>query len=168
MDRNFYRFHSTWPVDATPRETYEALERFEDYSAWWPEVRAFRMLGPESCEVTCRSLLPYDLTFVLRPARRDPEAMILEASMVGDLEGFSRWTITATPSGAQLTFDEEVTVRKRSLRLLAPVARPLYRANHSIMMRHARTGLSSYLARTPRPRPGCFRRRRVDVATAPP
>ena len=147
MDRNFYAFRSDWSVDATPNTIYRALERFESYSEWWPEVRSIRLVGAESCQVTCRSVLPYDLTFVLRPSRRDPGSGVLEAAMTGDLEGFSRWTISGGPSRSGLVFEEEVTVNKRLLRVLAPVARNLFRANHSVMMKHAQVGLATYLTR---------------------
>jgi hypothetical protein len=159
MDRNSYAFHSEWSVDAPPDTTYLALERFDHYPEWWPEVRSIRLLEAETCLVTCRSLLPYTLTFVLRPSRRDPGSGVLEASMVGDLEGFSRWTITPEPDGSRLVFDEEVTVNKRLLRLLAPLARPLFRANHTVMMKHGQAGLAAYLNRSApldrpdRPRP---------------
>jgi hypothetical protein len=148
VDRNFYAFRSEWSVDASPDAAYQALERFENYSEWWPEVRSIRLMGTESCLVTCRSVLPYDLTFVLRPARRDPGSGILEAAMEGDLEGFSRWTISGRPSGSRLVFEEEVTVNKRLLRWLAPVARGLFRANHSVMMKHGQAGLATYLTRS--------------------
>jgi len=147
MDRNRYSFRSEWSVDAPPSTTYQALERFEDYPEWWPEVRSLRLLEADACLVSCRSVLPYDLTFVLRPSRRDPVSRILEASMEGDLEGFSHWTISEGPTGSHLVFDEEVTVNKRLLRMLAPVARPLFRANHTLMMKHGRAGLAAYLAR---------------------
>jgi hypothetical protein len=147
VDRNFYTFRSEWSVDASPATIYRALERFERYSEWWPEVRSIRLVGAESCQVTCRSMLPYDLTFVLRPSRRDPGAGVLEAAMEGDLEGFSRWTISDGSSGSRLVFEEEVTVNKRLLRVLAPVARSLFRANYSVMMKHAQAGLARYLIR---------------------
>ena len=149
MDRNLYAFSSEWSVDAPPDAVYRVLECFERYSEWWPEVRSIRLVGMESCLVTCRSMLPYDLTFVLRPSRRDPGSGVLEAAMEGDLEGFSRWTISAGPTGSRLVFEEEVTVNKRLLRVLAPVARSLFRANHSVMMRHGQAGLASYLTRIP-------------------
>jgi hypothetical protein len=44
-------------------------------------------------------------------------------------------------------FEEEVTVNKRLLRVLAPVARSLFRANYSVMMKHAQAGLARYLIR---------------------
>jgi hypothetical protein len=146
VDWNFYRFRSGWSIDVPADVVYTALERFEDYPGWWPEIRRLRLVGEEACEVTCRSVLPYDLTFVLQPSRRDPGAGVLEASMTGDLEGFSRWTISRRPTGSHLLFEEEVQVNKRSLRMLAPIARPVFRGNHSIMMKHARTGLATHLA----------------------
>jgi hypothetical protein len=146
VDRNHYQFRSEWILQAPPAVVYEALERFEDYPRWWTEVRSFRLLTKESCEVTCRSVLPYNLTFVLRPSRRDRPAGVLEATMTGDLEGFSRWTLAAHPSGTRLVFEEDVRANRRLLRWLAPVARSVFRGNHAIMMRHGNTGLAQYLA----------------------
>jgi hypothetical protein len=149
VDRNRYQFRSEWIVEAPPAVVYEALERFEDYPRWWPEVRSFRLLTKESCEVTCRSVLPYNLTFVLRPSRLDAEAGILEASMTGDLEGFSRWVLADHPAGTQPVFEEDVRANKRMLRWLAPLARSVFRGNHAIMMRHGNAGLDSYLHARP-------------------
>jgi hypothetical protein len=148
-DGNFYRFRSEWCLDAPPRATYSVLEQVVGYAAWWPEVRRARLVEVDSCEVVCRSLLPYQLSMVLRPSRVDPESGVLEAAIDGDLEGFARWTVGSRPSGSHLVFEEEVTVTKRSLRWLAPLARPAFRANHAAMMRHGRSGLTAHLRRLP-------------------
>jgi hypothetical protein len=131
MDRNFHRLRSAWDVEAAPSLAYSVLERFTEYQAWWPEIRHLRLVGEEACEVICRSVLPYELVMVLRPSRRDPDGHVLEASMTGDLEGFSRWSVTASPTGhgSQVVFDEEVVVVKPLLRRLGPIARPAMRAN---------------------------------------
>jgi hypothetical protein len=146
VDLNFYRFTSIWLVPGAPEEAYAALETLEDYPAWWPEVREARKLDEERVEVRCRSLLPYDLVFTSEQAVRDPDANVLEANLRGDLDGFSRWTIQGSPDGSRLVFEEEVTATKRSLRALAPVARPAFKANHYLMMRHGERGLRTYLA----------------------
>jgi hypothetical protein len=146
VDLNFYRFTSTWLVAAAPEDGYAALETLEDYPAWWPEVKEARKLGDGLFEVRCRSLLPYDLVFTSEQAVRDPETKTLEATLRGDLEGFTRWTIESSPGGSRLLFEEQVTANKASLRALAPVARPAFRANHSLMMRHGERGLRTYLA----------------------
>ena len=43
-------------------------------------------------------------------------------------------------------FDEEVVTTKRTLNVLAPVARPLFKLNHEFMMRHGEAGLRTFLA----------------------
>lgn len=93
-----------------------------------------------------RSALPYDLRFRSTRSREDPVAGVLEGAMTGDLDGFSRWTVTATAGGAEAVFEEEVVARKPLLRRLALVARPGFVANHAVMMRAGRLGLHVYLA----------------------
>jgi hypothetical protein len=146
VDLNFYRFETQWALPAPPADTYLALAELDDYPAWWPEVRSVRHLDGTARQLTCRSVLPYDLVFVSRPLRQDPTAGILEAGLTGDLTGFSRWTLSPSAQGTCATFEEEVTANKALLRRLAPIARPAFRANHTLMMNHGRRGLMTYLA----------------------
>jgi len=145
-DLNFYRFRSEWRLRAPRDAVLEALEDTARYSAWWPEIREVVARGPAAQQMTARSLLPYDLVFVTTQSRRDPEEGILEASMTGDLAGFSRWTINGGSDASVAVFEEEVTAMKPLLRRLALVARPAFVANHRLMMRHGRAGLQTYLA----------------------
>jgi uncharacterized protein YndB with AHSA1/START domain len=146
VDLNQYAFRSEWHLDAPPADVYAVLHELADYPAWWPEVRRSEQVADQAFTLTCRSTLPYDLVFTTTQSRQDPEAGVLEANLAGDLDGFSRWTITASGPGATAVFEEEVEATKRSLRVLAPVARPAFRANHTLMMRHGQAGLRTYLA----------------------
>jgi hypothetical protein len=146
VDLHHYRFRSAWHVDATPADVYAVLVELGDYPAWWPEVRRAELVGDDAYRLTCRSTLPYDLVFITTQARQDPAAGVLEANLAGDLDGFSRWTITAAASGTSAVFEEEVEATKPLLRKLAPIARPAFRANHSLMMRHGQSGLRTYVA----------------------
>jgi hypothetical protein len=146
MTSNLYEFRNHWSVDAAPDTVYTVLEALDRYPRWWPEVREVRQISERAYELRCRSLLPYDLVFVTHESERDLVNRVLEAKLTGDLEGFSRWTITATGSGADLLFEEEVVTTKALLRRLAPIARPAFRANHALMMRHGERGLRTYLA----------------------
>ena len=146
MNWNFYRFRSEWRLGAPPDEVFGVLAELDDYPAWWPEVRAVRRLSAETRRLTCRSVLPYNLDFTIQQSVNDRPAGILEAELNGDLEGFSRWTISASSSGTLAVFDEEVIANKRLLRRLALLARPAFTINHSLMMRHGRQGLTAYLA----------------------
>jgi hypothetical protein len=133
-------------VSAAPTDVYAVLERLADYPLWWPQVRRVAPLGNDSYELVCRSALPYELRFTTRQVVRDPVNRVLEAAMSGDLEGFSRWTMSVDTSGTTATFDEEVVATKPLLRRLELVARPAFKANHSRMMRDGERGLRTYLA----------------------
>ena len=146
MDLNRYRFRSTWRVDASPADVYAVLHELADYPVWWPEVRVADQVSDDTFELTCRSLLPYDLVFRTSQEREDPDAGVLEARLTGDLDGFSRWTISSSGSGTVAVFEEEVEATKALLRRLAPVARPAFTGNHWLMMRHGQAGLRTFLA----------------------
>ena len=146
MGDSSYKFQSVWQLSAPPDDVYQALERLPDYPLWWPEIKTVRPLGNEQFQLTCKSTLPYELHFITKQAVRDPIGRILEASMVGDLEGFSRWTLSVHPTGTSATFDEDVVVNKSLLRKLEPVVRPAFKANHKRMMRNGERGLRTFLA----------------------
>jgi hypothetical protein len=146
VELNHYNFRTMWLAHAPRADVFAVLEDVAQYPAWWPEVRRAAKLERDTFELTCRSLLPYDLVFHSTQERRDPVAGVLQARLTGDLDGFSRWTVTSDGPLATAVFDEEVVATKSLLRRLAPVARPAFRVNHSLMMRHGQAGLRVYLA----------------------
>ncbi|HEX2053125.1 MAG TPA: SRPBCC family protein [Actinomycetota bacterium] len=144
-DLNFYRFHSEWSVPAGFERTYEVLRNLPTYAAWWPEVKSVIPISEDQAVVLIMGLLPYSLEFLMDRQVDDPEAGILKARMRGDLEGFSSWRVERSDGGCRLVYDQEVEVAKKLLRKLAPVARPLFIANHALMMRRGESGLRKYL-----------------------
>ncbi|RZU11495.1 SRPBCC family protein [Streptomyces sp. BK239] len=145
MDWTHYRFRSLWFLTAPPEAVYGALERPEDYPRWWPQVREVTRIDDTTGVVRVRSLLPYDITFTARETCRDPAAGVLEIAMTGDLDGWARWTVTPRGTGALARYDQVVDVAKPMLRRFAVPGRPLFRANHRLMMRAGRRGLNGYL-----------------------
>jgi hypothetical protein len=112
---------------------------------WWRQVRSARWIDDRSGEITCRSLLPYDLTFVVARELEDPVDRVLRGTLTGDLNGTSQWTITANGDGAVAVFDENVTVGRGMLRAVGLVARPALTFNHGLMMRSGEAGLRKHL-----------------------
>ncbi|GHH14820.1 SRPBCC family protein [Streptomyces rubradiris] len=141
MDPHHYRFHSTWPLPATPAAVYAVLERADDYPRWWPQVRSATRLAEHTGLIVIRSALPLALTATLRQTRRDPAAGVLEAALSGDLQGWARWTITADGPGTLAHYEQDVRVARPLFRRLALPGRPLFRLNHRLMMRAGRRGL---------------------------
>ena len=141
-----FRFRSVWQVAASPEETYAALCRLPEYPMWWPEVKEVQVVDRGGVRVRCRSVLPYDLYLVIHEPHVDPESGVLQARLAGDLEGYSRWTVTGTTGGSMLVFDEEVETTNPLLKRLSRFVRPALHANHALMMRHGEAGLRAHLA----------------------
>ncbi|MEV5357213.1 SRPBCC family protein [Streptomyces sp. NPDC052693] len=145
MDWNHYRFRSLWPLPAPPAAVYEVLQRPEDYPRWWRQVREVTRLDDTTGVIRIRSVLPYDMTFTAREVRRDPGSGVLEIAVSGDIEGRARWTVTPRGTGSLARYDQVVSVTKPLLRRFAVPGRPVFRANHALMMRSGRRGLLRYL-----------------------
>jgi uncharacterized protein YndB with AHSA1/START domain len=145
MDWSHYRFLSIWDLPGPPDTVYEILGRADDYPRWWPQFREVASLDVATGTARIRSFLPYDLVMTVRESRRDPRARVIEATLDGDLEGWARWTVTPHGGGSRAVYEQEVEVRKRLMRLLAVPGRPVFRANHALMMRAGRRGLTARL-----------------------
>ena len=145
-DLTHYVFQSIWHVAARRDDLMPVLNDMESYPAWWPEIREARVLGHGRFDVIARSFLPYELRFVSEAAPGEPPPGVIDARLSGDLEGTVRWTVTEEGDGCRLVYDQEVVTHKRLLNATAPVARPAFRANHAIMMRHGQAGLRTYMA----------------------
>lgn len=141
----FYRFRSEWELEAPRARVFEVLRKGESYERWWPQVKRSARLSDGRYELVARSFLPYELRMALTESVIDEGAGVLEASLEGDLEGFSRWTLRERNGRTIATFDEEVVTHKRLLNVLSPVVKPLLRYNHTVMMRHGERGLKRYL-----------------------
>jgi hypothetical protein len=140
-----YVFRSEWHIRAGADAVYAALDDVATYPLWWRQVRSARWIDDRSGEITCRSLLPYDLTFVVARELEDPVDRVLRGTLTGDLNGTSQWTITANGDGAVAVFDENVTVGRGMLRAVGLVARPALTFNHGLMMRSGEAGLRKHL-----------------------
>ena len=144
-DLNHYRFHSEWTVPSAYEKTYGVLKDLRTYPEWWPEVKSVIPIDQDRAAVLIMGLLPYSLEFLMEKEVDDPDKGILQASLSGDLDGFSSWEIRNSDHGCRLIYDQEVEVTKRLLQVFAPIARPLFKANHSLMMLRGERGLRSYL-----------------------
>jgi hypothetical protein len=144
---NHYSFRYIWSVRAATGRVFDALVDLANYPAWWPDIRTVTRVDDDTAEVTCRALLPYALTFRLHRAEQDEGAGRMRVDMSGDLEGYVQGVVAEhRAAGALLAISQRVEVNKPLLRAFAPVARPLFRANHAVMMRRGQRGFRAYLS----------------------
>jgi uncharacterized protein YndB with AHSA1/START domain len=145
MASGSYVFRSEWRLPAAPDRVYAVLADVETYPRWWPQVRAARRIDDVSGELTCRSLLPYDVVFVMHRELEDPDRFVLRARMEGDLSGSSQWTLRPDGDGSIAVFDEDVAVGNGMLRAAGRLFRPALKFNHDLMMRAGEKGLRRHL-----------------------
>ncbi|MCC9306438.1 SRPBCC family protein [Kitasatospora sp. RB6PN24] len=150
MDSNRYRLVSVWQLPAPRHGVYQALRDVPEYPLWWPQVREVRRLDDRTGRLRIRSALPYQLLVTVRERRQDEAAGVLEAELAGDLVGWSRWTVDPDgPAASRAVFEQEVRPGKPLMRWLALPGRPLFLANHALMMRAGERGLRRRLLGSP-------------------
>lgn len=147
-----YEFTTHWefaePVDRVWRE----IVRPVDWPQWWPGVEKVVEVRPGTDDdgllgihlVTWKSALPYRLTIETQ-AIRCLRHCNYYVQAYGELEGEGLWTFTETPTTTQVRYDWKVRTTKAWMRWLAPIARPLFRWNHDVVMRWGEQGLRKRL-----------------------
>ncbi len=147
MNLRHYIFRNEWDIDAKPDDVFVVLENVPDYPKWFPLIKEVKQLErPGKFWYRSRSILPYDLTIVSEQRIVDPEKRVLEASLEGEMIGYSRWTITPRGKYSTVEYFQEVDTNKALLDRLAPIAKPLFKLNHAYAMRLGKRGLQTYMA----------------------
>ncbi|WP_284750121.1 SRPBCC family protein [Amycolatopsis sp. RTGN1] len=142
-----YRFSSTWLLPgAAPERVFGAVTDLAGYPRWWSDVRRVRRVDDDTAELICRSRLPFRLVVRMHREHQDERAGLMRVRLSGDLDGVLAGAVRAAGADTLLEITQDVQARKELLRRLDAVARPLFRANHALMMRRGHRGLSAYLA----------------------
>jgi Polyketide cyclase / dehydrase and lipid transport len=149
-----YRFTTRWQVAATPNEVADVLGDPLDLPRWWPAVYLSAIeerpsgaggLG-QRVRLHTRGWLPYTLRWQLDVVRSDyPRGFAISAT--GDLSGSGVWTFTEHDGGTLVTFEWNVNAAKPLLRVLSPIFKPIFAANHRWAMRTGLASLERELAR---------------------
>jgi uncharacterized protein YndB with AHSA1/START domain len=157
-----YEFVSIWNIDAPLDRVYASIEDADSWPQWWrgvlssTELKAGDTDGIGSIRRTVwKSALPYKLEFDSELVRIEKNNLI-EVRAFGQLDGRGVWQFE--PNGVERTrarYDWTVKTTKPWMNVLSPIARPIFRWNHDVIMRWGEEGLNRYLAaiNTHKPRP---------------
>lgn len=151
-----YSFVTRWKVQAPLEKVWDAIYHSERWASWWKGVERVEEIRPASgphsvgCirRFTWRSRLPYRLTFDLAVTRVEPMSLI-ESAADGELQGTGRWSFSTEGEGTAARYDWNVRTTKPWMNLLAPVARPLFRWNHDVVMSWGLEGITRLLTQNP-------------------
>ena len=154
MSSPAYHFVTEWEMVGTAAEVADVLADPLELPRWWPSVYlAVAELEPggerglgRRVRVLTKGYLPYTLEWSFRVVEsRHPHGFTIEAD--GDFRGRGIWTFSERGAYVHVTYDWRIAAEKPLLRLLSPVARPAFAANHRWAMRRGEESLKLELAR---------------------
>lgn len=148
-----YEYVSRWRIDAPPAAVWSALTEVEGWPEWWPYVKRVQTLKKGDASgvgairrVDWGSRLPYGFTLDVECVEADRERR-LRGLATGNLHGEGVWELAARDGGTDVRYTWRLALNTRWMRLVAPLASPLFRWNHEGVMRGGHDGLVRHLAR---------------------
>jgi hypothetical protein len=146
-----YSFVTLWRFRSPLAPVWDLIYHSERWPEWWRGVERVEKIEPGDeaglgslHRYTWKSKLPYRLAFDMRLTRVEPMAFI-EGEAVGELTGTGRWRLTEGEGVTRVRYDWNVATSKPWMNLLAPVARPLFKWNHDVVMNWGAEGLARKL-----------------------
>lgn len=164
--RAAWELTTRWQFDAPLPAVWAAIADIEAWPAWWPGIeRVIRLesgaadglcadglgapdLGPVR-QFTCKSVLPYRLTFISRVTRIEP-MRLLEGIVQGELEGTGTCRVWMRGGCTCVRYDWRVRATRPGFIWLARLAAPMVRWNHDAIMAAGGCGLARHLGTTGR------------------
>jgi hypothetical protein len=153
-----YQFVTHWRVAGTADEVFTILDDVASLTRWWPTVYLeVREIEPGDAQgigkvvhLLTKGKLPYTLRWQLQTvAKARPRTIVIEAK--GDFVGRGEWTIVETPGAAgpttDVTYDWRIRAEKPLLRILSPLLKPIFSANHRWAMARGEESLKRELVR---------------------
>jgi uncharacterized protein YndB with AHSA1/START domain len=147
-----YEFVTTWNFDAPVEQVWEHIKRSENWNEWWKGVlRVVELKTGDSDGLgsirrsTWKSSLPYTLEFDSEIVRIE-HLKLIEARAFGELDGTGLWQFFPEDGKTRVQYDWRVKTTKPWMNYIAPIARPLFRWNHDVIMRWGEEGLRRRLA----------------------
>jgi uncharacterized protein YndB with AHSA1/START domain len=147
-----YAFVSVWNIDAPVAAVWNAIKDADAWPEWWRGVLRSDELVPGDADgvgsirrTTWKSALPYKLEFDSEIVRIERHRLI-EARAFGELDGLGLWQFEEVGDNkTRVQYDWTVTTTKAWMNLLSPIARPIFRWNHDVIMRRGEEGLKKLL-----------------------
>ena len=146
-----YRLLTIWRVDAPLEKVYAAIENSLHWPHWWPGAEKVEELSAGDADgidsirrYSWQGALPYRVVFDVCTTRIETQVAI-EGKARGDLDGVGRWHFARQGTVSVVRYEWHVRSTRWWMKLVAPVARPLFIRNHALLMAQGGEGLARLL-----------------------
>ena len=149
---NRYHLCTLWRTPSPLERVWPLILHSENWPRWWRGVEQARTVRANEGDdgvgsivhYVWRSTLGYRLRFDVEATQVVPH-VLLEGAARGDVRGIGRWRFRRVADATEIHHAWDVEVERPGLRLIAPVARPLFEWNHRRLMRLGARGLAREL-----------------------
>lgn len=166
MEAIYYDFHSEWHIEGTVQEVAEILSDPLSCADWWQAsfLRIEQLESGDANHVGCvvrfisKGYLPYLEQVLFKVVEAEPmRGFTVRAA--GDFHGWAACEVHQSARGkVHVISDWVIEVKDPFLRVLSPIARPLFASNHRWVMMAGEKGLQREIYR---------RQGRQDLRPAP-
>lgn len=146
-----YEFVTIWRFESPLEPVWDLIYHSDRWPTWWKGVeRVVRIKEGDENDIgsinryTWKSKLPYRLTFEMQLTRVEP-LKIIEGAALGELSGRGLWQLSSDGEFTTARYDWQVETTKRWMNLLTPIARPVFKWNHNVVMGWGAEGLARRL-----------------------
>ena len=138
-------------LEADRERVWEAVYDSDRWPEWWKGVEETERLadGDENGigqrgRYVWKAKLPYRVEFFIETTRVE-RPFLLEGDATGELAGVGRWRFFEQGGVTAAVYEWDVSNTRAWMNLLAPVARPTFKANHDYVMRNGGEGIAKLL-----------------------
>ena len=146
-----YNFLSTWLLEAERERVWDVIYDSDTWPEWWQGVTEVERLSdgdPDGLNqrgrYVWRSRIPYPVEFFIRSTQVE-RPRLLAGEATGGLEGKGVWRLFEQDGITAVVYAWNVRTTKLWMNLLAPVAKPVFQANHDWVMRSGAEGIAGRL-----------------------
>lgn len=146
-----FQLQSHWHIGAPVERVWEALKATERWPSWWRYVRSVRIIEPGDTDglgavrhIAWSSRLPYGIAFDVEVVEIQRQRL-LRGHARGQLDGIGTWELTPDGNTTRVVYTWRVDLGTRWMRIVSPLAAPVFRWNHDGVMRAGAEGLARHL-----------------------
>ncbi|QQR79416.1 MAG: hypothetical protein IPJ69_08565 [Deltaproteobacteria bacterium] len=136
IEMPFYDYHfiSHWRITGPIQVVYDILKDGAHYSRWWKPAYVSSQAMDDCVESLVRAKLPYTLTFITQLIQENPPYELMVQS-TGELVGTGLWKLKAVGDETHIEFYWDVQAIKPLVRWLSLFLKPVFKWNHSWVMK---------------------------------
>lgn len=135
-----FEFVTLWQFKAALKPIWDCIFDSGQWPEWWKGVERVDVIRegrPDSVgkctKQVWKSALPYRLRFDIEVTRIEP-MKVIEVASRGELSGVGIMSFSTQGDDVTVRFDWRVDTTTWWMNLIAPVAAPLFRWNHGVIM----------------------------------